>query len=97
MSKKSEILKYSTPSTVYRRAKNLFNDDVQIKLSTRNDKKYMLYNPQKDKWVHFGQMGYQDYTQHLDKKRRALFMLRNLKWASKDKYSPAYLSYTLLW
>jgi hypothetical protein len=67
------------------------------KLSTRDDKKYMLYNPEKEKWVHFGQMGYQDYTQHLDKKRRALFMLRNLKWADKNKYSPAYLSYYLLW
>ena len=88
---------FSTPSIVYGKANHYFGNDVEIKPSTRKDKKYMLLNPQTDKWVHFGQMGYQDYTKHKDEKRRDAFRRRNHKWKDTDPYTPSYLSYWLLW
>ena len=97
MSKEEEILKYSNPKTVFLKAKRLLGKDVEIKLSTRKDKKYMILNPENDKWVHFGQMSYQDYTKHKDKLRREMFINRNHKWAYNDVYTPSYLSFYLLW
>ena len=97
MSKEEEILKYSNPKTVFLRAKRLLGKDVEIKLSTRKDKKYMILNPDNDKWVHFGQIGYEDYTKHKDKLRRELFLKRNHMWVNKGKYTPAYLFFIILW
>ena len=57
----------------------------------------MLLNPDTNKWVHFGQKGYQDHTKHQDNKRRQLFKLRNQKWAEQDLYSPGFMSYYLTW
>ena len=46
---------------------------------------------------HFGLMGYQDYTFHRDKVRRNNFRNRNKGWKDAPEYSPAFLSYWLLW
>ena len=89
------INKYSNPSIVMKKAKELNLNPIQ--LSSRKDKKYMVLNPKTNKMVHFGQMGYEDYTKHHDEKRRELFRKRNHKWATAEKYSPAWLSYYLLW
>ena len=89
------INKYSNPSIVMKKAKELHLNPIQ--LSTRKDKKYMVLNPNTNKMVHFGQMGYEDYTKHHDEKRRELFRKRNHKWKDAEKYSPAWLSYYLLW
>ena len=52
------------------------------------------------KIVHFGQMGYEDFTRHKDKTRRKNYLTRSRKirgnWKS-DKYSPNNLSINLLW
>lgn len=88
---------YTNPNKVFQNAKRIYGNNVQIKLSTRKDKKYMLLNPNNNKWVHFGQKGFEDYTKHQDNKRRQLFKLRNQKWAEQDIYTPGYLSYSLLW
>jgi len=56
----------------------------------------MVYNNNK-KLVHFGQMGYYDYSYHGDLKRRNNFKKRNIKWGYAPKYSPAWLSYYILW
>jgi hypothetical protein len=56
----------------------------------------MVYNNNK-KLVHFGQMGYEDYTKHKDNKRRDNFKKRNIKWSYAQKYTPAWLSFWLLW
>lgn len=97
MTKEEDILLYSNPKQVLKDAKKLFGNDVEIKISTRKDKKYMIKNPENDKWVHFGQMFYEDYTKHKDKKRMERFRIRNHKWANANEFSPAYLSYHLLW
>ncbi len=88
---------FSNPDIVYGRAKKVYGEDVDIKPSTRNGKKYMLYNPNTNKWVHFGAYGYDDYTKHKNKIRRDKFLIRNHKWATSDKYYPAFMSYYLLW
>jgi hypothetical protein len=56
----------------------------------------MVQNPD-NKWVHFGQIPFNDYTKHGDDDRRKRFRVRNSKWANAKKYSPAWLSYHLLW
>ena len=67
-----------------------------VEPSTRTNKKYMIMNDE-NKLVHFGDLRYEDYTKHQDEDRRNNFRKRNWKWANADKYSPAYLSYHLLW
>tara|TARA_R110002126_G_scaffold53413_2_gene144390 strand:- start:5093 stop:5365 length:273 start_codon:yes stop_codon:yes gene_type:complete len=64
--------------------------------STRKDKKYMVQDLS-GKVVHFGQMGYEDFTLHKDTIRQERFRQRNHKWASSTKWKPSWLSYYLLW
>jgi hypothetical protein len=98
MTKKFEELKdFSDPVKVYNNAKIIYGDDIDFDVSNRKDKKYRILNPQNNKWVHFGQMNYEDFTKHKDIKRMENFKRRNHKWANADMYSPAYLSYHLLW
>jgi len=52
------------------------------------------------KWIHFGAMGYEDYTKHKDDKRRENYLNRasNIKGSWKqNKYSPNNLAINLLW
>jgi hypothetical protein len=94
---KKDIELYSNPKKVLKIAKKIYGDNVNIDYSTRNDKKYMILNPNNNKWVHFGAMGYSDYTKHKDKKRREAFLVRNHKWADAPLYSPSYMSFYILW
>jgi hypothetical protein len=91
------IEKYSNPKIVFKKAKQLYGNDVIIKLSDKPEKKYMMYNPNNDKWVYFGQMNFEDFTKHKDELRRQRFLNRNYKWKDYPKYTPAYASYYLLW
>ena len=99
MSKKNIIYKYSNPPEVYRLASKYLGKKVKIGLSTKKNKKYMVTRPD-GKIVHFGQMGYEDFTRHKDKIRRKNYLTRSRKirgnWKS-DKYSPNNLSINLLW
>ena len=64
------------------------------------EKKYRIYDPKNNKWVNFGQMGYEDYTKHKDKKRRDNYLKRsgNIKGNWKNsKYSANSLSRKILW
>ena len=95
-----DIKEYSNPSVVYKKAKQYLGKDVNIQLSNKADKKYMVLNPNTNKWIHFGQMGYEDYTKHHDEKRRENYLRRteNIKgdW-KQNKYSPNILSRNILW
>ncbi len=98
---------YSDYETVLNRAKHYYGEDVILKKSTRKTKKYMIYNPYNNKFVHFGQMGYLDFTKYVqlyDIKTANEHRIRYLKRALKIKgnwmnnlYSPNYLSLLLLW
>jgi hypothetical protein len=89
----NKLIGYSDPREVLKKGKKM---GYKISVSTRKDKKYMIENPD-GKMVHFGAMGYQDFSHHLDEKRRKSFQSRNWRWKDADPYSPAYLSYHLLW
>lgn len=91
-----QLLKYSNPSLVQQTADAYFDRPTPLFLSTRIKKKYMIQTPD-GKWVHFGEMGYEDYTKHQDEERRNRFRRRNAKWGDTEPYSPASLSYYLLW
>ena len=98
MSKKT-IRLYSNPTEVYRRASKYLGKTAKIGLSTKKEKKYMVITPG-GKIVHFGQMGYEDYTKHKNKTRRKNYLKRSRRirgnW-KKNKYSPNNLSIHLLW
>ncbi len=98
MSKKL-IWKYSNPSEVYRRASKYMGKTAKIGLSTKKEKKYMITTPDGNV-VHFGQMGYEDFTKHKNKERRKNYLTRSRKikgnW-KKNKYSANNLSIHLLW
>ena len=94
--KYEDLILISNPYTVYTKFKKIYPPDSDIKISTRKKKKYMIWNPHNETWVHFGSM-MQDYTFHRNLQRRTNFLRRNKKWAESDIYTPAYSSYTLLW
>lgn len=70
-----------------------------VEPSTRKNKKYMIMNDE-NKYVHFGDSRYEDFTKHQDKERLKRYLDRATKikgnWR-KDKYSPNNLSINLLW
>ena len=67
--------------------------------STRKNKKYMILNDD-DKYIHFGDSRYEDYTKHQNEERLQNYLSRATKiegnW-KKDKYSPNNLAINLLW
>ncbi len=40
----------------------------------------MILDPETNKYIHFGEWSFEDYTKHKDKKRRDEFLKRNHKW-----------------
>ena len=72
-------------------------DGSQLKTSTRNGKKWMVLDPNTNKWVHFGALGYEDYTVHKNENRRKKYWSRMGRFQNSYKYSPGYLSLVLLW
>ena len=95
--KYEDLIKISDPYKVYIKFKETYPCDSEIKISTRKDKKYMIYNPENGKWFHFCSSNYSDYTKHKDQQRRIIFLIRNQSWAEAYMYSAAYSSYYLLW
>ncbi len=100
-----DIWNVSNPQTVraeYHRIFKVFiqniklntGSDSEIYLSSRKNKKYMVFNGYK--MIHFGDIRYQDYTKHQDEKRRERYFKRFHKFES-GVYTPFYLSLTLLW
>jgi len=92
-----ELKKYSNPKIVLKKLNNYYGKYANLFLSTKKNKKYMIQNPYNNKWIHFGQMGYEDFTRHKDDKRRLLFQIRNSKWAIAPQYTARNLAYYLLW
>jgi hypothetical protein len=84
---------------------------IEYQLSEKKNKKLKAYV--NEKWVHFGQKGYDHYRDatsllpksqnHLDLKRRELYLKRALKITSNegltkdDKTSPNYHALRILW
>ena len=84
---------------VIKNAKSYLGNDVIILPSTRKNKKFMIMNPE-NKYVHFGDTRYEDFTQHKNKDRQQNYLKRssNIKGNWKNnKYSPNNLSMNILW
>lgn len=84
---------------VLNNAKSYLGPGIKLQPSTRKDKKWMIRTPA-NRLVHFGSSTYQDFTQHGDKERQRLYLLRSGKieghWR-QNKYSPNNLSREILW
>ena len=98
--KLKELMKISNPAKVLKNAIKYFNNpNVKIYVSSKKDKKYMIIGLN-GKAVHFGRIGYKDYTKHNDLNRRNAYLARATKikgnWKD-DPYSPNSLSINLLW
>ena len=98
-SKQEQLQKYSDPKEAQKKAVSYLGKGTKLFFSTRKDKKYMVEDPE-GHWVHFGQMGYEDFTRHMSKERRDAYLkrARNIKgnWKA-NKYSPNNLSINILW
>jgi hypothetical protein len=94
--KYEDLILISDPYTVYTKFKKIYPSDSDIKISTRKKKKYMIWDPDKEKWFHFGS-NMTDYTFHKDLQRRLKFKTRNRRWSDANIYTAAYASYYLLW
>lgn len=95
MEKLRQLERVSDINEVNRKAMQLHLNEVHPSSQTRY--KYMIYDPFKERMIHFGDMNYQDYTKHKDDRRRQNFKNRNRRFAHAPIYSPSYLSYYLLW
>ena len=71
--KYEDLILISNPYTVYTKLKKIYPPDSDIKISTRKTKKYMIWDPDKEKWFHFGSSDYSDYTQLKDVRRQIIF------------------------
>ena len=94
--KYEDLILISDPYNVYTKFKKIYPPDSDIKISTRKKKKYMIWDPDKEKWFHFGSSDYSDYTKHKDVRIQINFLRRNKRWSDANIYSSAYASYTLL-
>ena len=102
-----DLSNYSDFETVLSRAKYYYGEDVKLLQSTRKTKKYMIFDPYNNKFVHFGQMRYLDFTKYVKlydikiaNEHRSRYLKRALKIKGNWKdnvYSPNYLSLLLLW
>jgi len=87
---------------VRKKAQELLGDkyngeEVPLDISTRKGKKYMIQVPNGRKKIHFGDLSSADYTKHKDEKRLRDFQKRNVKWKNYPTFTPAWMSYHLLW
>jgi|688.fasta_scaffold502955_2 hypothetical protein len=97
--KSNAIWKWSNPIQVRKMANKYLGKDVPIYLSNKKDKKYMVENPE-GKFISFGQLGFEDFTQHKNLERRKRYLTRtaNMRGNWKDsKYSANNLSRNILW
>jgi hypothetical protein len=95
-----QLRKVSNYKVARLKAKLYLGQDAELLPSTRKDKKYMVYDKNNEKYIHFGSMYYLDYLKHQDPERRENYLKRAsaIEGDWKDnKYSPNNLSINILW
>jgi hypothetical protein len=99
MNKKINILDNVSDINIVRHKALKIYKTSDVKPSTRKYKKYMIRNNE-GKYIHFGDIRYEDYTHHKDKQRRDNYLKRAVnmhgKWIN-NIWSPNWLSILLLW
>jgi len=95
-----ELFNYSSPKLAQIKAKKYLGKNAILYKSSRKNNKYMIFDPNNNKWIHFGQLNYEDYTKHKDPLRRDLYLSRATRikgdW-NDNPYSPNNLSIHILW
>lgn len=95
-----KLKKYSNPTKAQSLAYKYLGKTAKLYPARNPNKKYMVLDVKNNKWVNFGQMGYEDYTKHKDKKRRQNYLTRSKgikgNWRN-NKYSANNLSRNILW
>ena len=91
---------YSSPRQAQRMAHKYLGKTAKLYPARNPEKKYSIFDPKHEKWVNFGQMGYEDFTKHHDKNRRKNYLTRT-KYMRGDwkgnRYSANNLSRNILW
>jgi hypothetical protein len=95
-----KLLKYSNPKIAQHMAYKYLGKTAKLYPSNHPQKKYKICDKKNKKWVYFGQIGYEDYTKHKDKKRRTNYLTRTKymrgNWKN-NRYSANNLSRNILW
>jgi hypothetical protein len=95
-----KLYTYSNPKKAQHMAYKYLGKTAKLYPANNIHKKYKIYDPKHDIWVNFGQIGYEDFTKHKDKKRRKNYLTRTKyirgNWKS-NKYSANNLSRNVLW
>jgi hypothetical protein len=95
-----KLIKYSNLKIAQRNAHKYLGKTAKLYPSKNKLKKYSIFDPIHKKWINFGQLGYEDFTKHRDKKRRQNYLSRSTKikgnWKN-NRYSPNNLSIHILW
>ena len=98
--KYKEMQKYSNLNKVIKNAIKYLGNEASVQISTNKNKKFMVFNPDKGKYIHFGAMFYEDFTKHQDEKRRQNYLKRSMaikgNWKN-NPYSSNNLSIHILW
>jgi len=95
-----ELLKYSNPELAQQKAYKYLGKTAELFVSDKPDKKYDIFDPNLNKYISFGQMGFEDFTYHNDKARQQRYLNRatNIKGNWKNNpYSPNNLAIHILW
>lgn len=97
-----KLYDYSNPKEAQKNAFKYIDKDAILYKSSNSKKKYMIYDPNKNKMIHFGSLNppYEDYLKHKNIKRRNSYLNRteNMRGDWKDNiYSSANLSRLINW
>jgi hypothetical protein len=91
---------YSNPSLAQKMAYKYLGRTAKLYPARNPEKKYSIYDEKNDRWINFGQMGYEDYTKHHNKQRRKNYLTRTKfmkgNWRN-NRYSANNLSRNILW
>ncbi len=91
---------YSSPRQAQRMAHKYLGKTAKLYPARNPAKKYSIFDTKHNRWVNFGQMGYEDFTKHHDKNRRKNYLTRTKymlgDWKS-NRYSANNLSRHILW
>ena len=95
-----KLRRFSNPEKAQKMAYRYLGKTAKLYPARNPQKKYSIYDPKNDKWMNFGQIGYEDYTKHKDKNRRKNYLTRTRSMRGdwkRNPYSANNLSREVLW
>jgi hypothetical protein len=99
INKNDNLYKISNPKKAQKNAFDYLGSTAILYKSDKPNKKYKIFNPNTNKYIHFGS-DMEDYLYHQNEERRNNYLKRSSKirgnWKD-DPYSPNNLSINILW